>query len=89
MNLMHHFHQKKEIQLENHYNQLVYYTPDSKRDEAAKRICKEKKIIQIEFNGNTLYLWVISDTSTHFEPKIYIIRYYMSMYGFFISWLCM
>ncbi|CAG8552759.1 17390_t:CDS:2 [Rhizophagus irregularis] len=28
----------------------------------------------IEFNGNTLYLWVISDTSTHFEPKIYIVQ---------------
>jgi hypothetical protein len=68
------FSPKERIQLENHYNQLVYYTPDSKRDEAAKHICKEKKIIQIEFNGNTLYLWVISDTSTHFEPKIYIIQ---------------
>ncbi|PKY13043.1 hypothetical protein RhiirB3_518497 [Rhizophagus irregularis] len=28
--------------------------------------------LSIEFNGNTLYLWVISDTSTHFELKIYI-----------------
>ncbi|PKC12197.1 hypothetical protein RhiirA5_464776 [Rhizophagus irregularis] len=44
------FSPKERIQLENHYNQLVYYTPDSKRDEAAERICKEKKIIQIEFN---------------------------------------
>ncbi|PKC07375.1 hypothetical protein RhiirA5_418252 [Rhizophagus irregularis] len=51
--------------------QLVYYTPDPNRDEAAKRICNEKKIIQVEFNGQTLYLWIVSDTSTQLEPKIY------------------
>ncbi|GES93901.1 hypothetical protein RCL_jg27364.t1 [Rhizophagus clarus] len=44
---------KERIQLENHYSQLAYYTPGSNRDKAAERICKEKKIIQIEFNGNT------------------------------------
>ncbi|PKC07823.1 hypothetical protein RhiirA5_500397 [Rhizophagus irregularis] len=34
---------EERIQLENHYRQLVYYTPDPNRDEAAKWICKEKK----------------------------------------------
>jgi hypothetical protein len=65
---------EERIQLENHYNQLAYYTPDSNRDEAANRICKEKKIIQVEFNGETLYLWIISDVSTQLQPKIYIIQ---------------
>ncbi|PKC76114.1 hypothetical protein RhiirA1_520540 [Rhizophagus irregularis] len=41
---------EERIQLEYHYRQLVYYTPDPNRDEAAKRICNEKKIIQVEFN---------------------------------------
>ncbi|CAB5189762.1 unnamed protein product [Rhizophagus irregularis] len=62
---------EERIQLEYHYRQLVYYTPDPNRDEAAKRICNEKKIIQVEFNGQTLYLWIVSDTSTQLEPKIY------------------
>ncbi|GET53823.1 hypothetical protein RhiirA5_409565 [Rhizophagus irregularis] len=41
---------EERIQLENHYRQLVYYTPDPNRDEAASRICKEKKIIQVELH---------------------------------------
>ena len=47
---------EERIQLENHYNQLAYYTPDSNHDEAAKRICIEKKIINVEFNSKNLYL---------------------------------
>src|SRR5205814_2106380 len=65
---------EERIQLENHYNQLAYYIPDPNRDEAAKRICMEKKIIQVEFNGKNLYLWIVSDTSTHFGQKRYIIQ---------------
>src|SRR5207248_11393295 len=38
------------------------------------RICKERKITHIEFNGESLYLWIISDNSTNFESKIYIIQ---------------
>lgn len=65
---------EERIQLENHYNQLAYYIPDANRDKAAKRICEEKKITHIEFNGESLYLWIISDNSTNFESKIYIIQ---------------
>lgn len=65
---------QERIQLENHYNQLAYYIPDANRDKAAKRICKERKITHIEFNGESLYLWIISDNSTNFESKIYIIQ---------------
>ena len=32
-----------QIQLESHYKQIAYYTPDINRDEAAKRICGKKK----------------------------------------------
>ena len=65
---------KERIQLENHYRQLAFYTPDANRDKAAKRICEERKIYHVEFNGENLYLWIISDSSTQFEPKTYIIQ---------------
>jgi hypothetical protein len=32
-----------QIQLERHYKQIAYYTPDTNRDEAAKRIYMDKK----------------------------------------------
>lgn len=63
-----------QIQLESHYKQIAYYTPDTKRDEAAKRICSEKKIVHIEYNYSSLYLHVLSDKLTQFEPKIYIVQ---------------
>jgi len=65
---------KERIQLENHYDQLAYYIPNANRDKAAEKICEERKITHIEFNGESLYLWIISDRSTYFEPKIYIIQ---------------
>jgi len=68
------FSPTNQIQLENHYKQIAYYTPDTSRDEAAERICKEKKIIHIEYNHTSLYLHVLSDKSTQFEPKVYIIQ---------------
>ncbi len=70
----HTFSLSNQIQLESHYKQIAYYIPDNKCDEAAKRICEEKKIINVEYNHTSLYLHVLSDKSTQFEPKIYVIQ---------------
>ncbi|CAB4488981.1 unnamed protein product [Rhizophagus irregularis] len=37
------FSPTNQIQLEHHYKQIAYFTPDINRDEAAKRICGKKK----------------------------------------------
>ena len=68
------FSPTNQLQLESHYKQIAYYTPDNKRDEAAKRICGEKKIVHVEYNYSSLYLHVLSDKLTQFEPKIYIVQ---------------
>ncbi|PKY62120.1 hypothetical protein RhiirA4_551129 [Rhizophagus irregularis] len=46
------------------------------RDEAAKRICEEKKIIHVGYNFTSLYLHVLSDKSTQFEPKYILFNFF-------------
>ncbi|CAG8597839.1 hypothetical protein RIR_jg13388.t1 [Rhizophagus irregularis DAOM 181602=DAOM 197198] len=51
---------EERIQLENHYRQLVYYTPDPNRDEAASRI------LHIHQNNETPLL---PSQDHHHNPK--------------------
>jgi hypothetical protein len=39
-----------------------------------KEYAGKKKIIHVEYNYTSLYLHLLSDKSTQFEPKIYIIQ---------------